>query len=616
MTADMRATWDRLANDIATGASSGALDHPPRLVELGDVFGLTAFERDVLLLAAGCEVHPPLAAAIAKAGANVAAAHLRPALALACLDEGHWDAFAPLSPLRAWLLIDLDPGAPLLNAPLRIDAAIAPWLLGGTVHDPVIAALVADGRPAPGEHARASQLADALLADDVAAPRLTLTGPDARLREQLACAVAARLGRRAWVLDGAALPERADAADALGRRLSRAAALEGRLLVLDLDTLADPVARCRASWLLHRLQMPVIVSVREPLPGFGAVAYNVEPPPVAARRVLWERALGAGVAELNGQVERLAGHFALGPSAVDEIARRTRDVPAAERAGAVWALARAHTRPALAELATPVEVGTDWDAIVLPEDQIAVLRAICAQVRNRHVVYGTWAMAPASGRGRGITALFAGPSGTGKTLAAEVIGNDLGLDVFRIDLSSVVSKYIGETEKNLRRVFDAAEHGSAVLLFDEADALFGKRTEIKDSHDRFANIEVSYLLQRMESYGGLAILTSNMRDALDEAFLRRLRFIVEFPFPDAAARRRIWETMYPASVPLAELHYDALARLSIAGGSIRTVALNAAFHAAQSGAPVGMGHVLEAARGEYAKLQRPLSAGELAGFRA
>ena len=614
MTAEMRATWSRLATSIAAGASCARPAHPQRLTELGEVFGLTAFERDVLLLAAGCEAHPPLATAVARASGEVASDRLSPALALTCLQDGHWDAFAPLSPLRAWLLIDVDHAAPLLSAPLRIDAAVTPWLLGGAVHDPLLAAFVADGRPAPAEDARACELAAALTADDGGAPRLALTGPDARLREQLASAVAAQLGRAAWVLDGAVLPDRAEDADALGRRLSRAAALERRLLVLEIDAIAEPAAQRRVAWLLDRLQMPVIVSGREPLPGVGIVAHDVQPPPLDARRVLWERALGEGAAELNGQVDRLAGHFALGPSVVEEIARRTRGLGGTERADAAWALARAHTRPALEELAMPLDGDTGWEALVLPDDQLEVLRAMCAQVRNRHVVYGSWAMG--SGRGRGITALFAGPSGTGKTLAAEVIGNDLGLDVFRVDLSSVVSKYIGETEKNLRRVFDAAEHGSAVLLFDEADALFGKRTEVKDSHDRYANIEVSYLLQRMESYGGLAILTTNMRDALDEAFLRRLRFIVDFPFPDAAARRRIWETMYPATVPLTGLRYDALARLNIAGGSIRTVALNAAFNAAQAGTPVGMAHVLQAARTEYAKLQRPLSAGELAGFGA
>src|SRR5262249_9566024 len=182
-------------------------------------------------------------------------------------------------------------------------------------------------------------------------------------------------------------------------------------------------------------------------------------------------------------------------------------------------------------------------------------------------------------RGLGISALFAGPSGTGKTMAAEVLAADLELDLYRIDLSQIVNKYIGETEKNLRRVFDAAEAGGAVLLFDEADALFGKRSEVKDSHDRYANIEVSYLLQRMESYRGLAILTTNIKPALDEAFLRRLRFIVQFPFPDAAHRAEMWRRAYPHRTPVGTLDFTRLARFSIAGGHIRNIALHAAFFA-------------------------------------
>jgi SpoVK/Ycf46/Vps4 family AAA+-type ATPase len=218
--------------------------------------------------------------------------------------------------------------------------------------------------------------------------------------------------------------------------------------------------------------------------------------------------------------------------------------------------------------------------------------------------------------GLGISALFAGPSGTGKTLAAEVIAGVLGLDLYRIDLSQVVSKYIGETEKNLRRVFDAAEEGGAVLLFDEADALFGKRSEVKDSHDRYANIEVSYLLQRMEQYRGLAVLTSNLKDSLDDAFLRRLRFIVSFPFPDATQRAGIWRRAFPRATPTEGLDPDRLATLEVAGGTIRNIALSAAFLAADEGAPVRMQHLLQAARGEYEKLEKPLSRAEVAGWSA
>ncbi len=199
-------------------------------------------------------------------------------------------------------------------------------------------------------------------------------------------------------------------------------------------------------------------------------------------------------------------------------------------------------------------------------------------------------------------------------MAAEVLANELRLDLYRIDLSSVVSKYIGETEKNLRRVFDAAEAGGAVLLFDEADALFGKRSEVKDSHDRYANIEVSYLLQRMEAYRGLAILTTNMKDALDHAFLRRIRFVVQFPFPDAGQRAEIWRRIFPASTPTEGLDLDQLARLNVAGGNIRNIALHAAFLAADAGEPVRMTHLLRAAQGEYTKLEKPLTETEIRGW--
>jgi len=198
-------------------------------------------------------------------------------------------------------------------------------------------------------------------------------------------------------------------------------------------------------------------------------------------------------------------------------------------------------------------------------------------------------------------------------MAGEVLAGELDLDLYRIDLSQVVSKYIGETEKNLRRVFDAAEAGGAILLFDEADALFGKRTEVRDSHDRYANIEVSYLLQRMEAYGGLAILTTNMKEALDAAFLRRLRFVVTFPFPDQQQRAEIWRRVFPEQTPTDGLRADDLARLSVAGGSIRSIAINAAFLAADAGEPVRMRHLASAARSEYLKLEKPLIEAELGG---
>lgn len=199
-------------------------------------------------------------------------------------------------------------------------------------------------------------------------------------------------------------------------------------------------------------------------------------------------------------------------------------------------------------------------------------------------------------------------------MAAEVLAQELRLDLYRIDLSAVVSKYIGETEKNLRRIFDAAETGGAILLFDEADALFGKRTEVKDSHDRHANVEVSYLLQRMEAYQGLAILTTNLKGSLDQAFLRRIRFVVPFPFPDAKARAEIWQRIFPSRTPSEGLDPDKLGRLNVAGGNIRNIALNAAFLAAEAGEAVMMKHILQASKSEYLKLERSLTDAEVRGW--
>jgi SpoVK/Ycf46/Vps4 family AAA+-type ATPase len=219
-------------------------------------------------------------------------------------------------------------------------------------------------------------------------------------------------------------------------------------------------------------------------------------------------------------------------------------------------------------------------------------------------VYEQWGFGAKLSRGRGIVALFAGPSGTGKTMAAEVLAHRLDLDLYRIDLAGVISKFIGETEKNLKRVFDAAEQSGAILFFDEADALFGKRSEVRDSHDRYANIEINYLLQRMEDYRGLAILATNRKSLLDQAFLRRLRFLIDFPLPLAADRLRIWRGAFPAQAQLELLDYQLLGRLELSGGSITNIALNAAFLAASEQTTIGMNHVLVAARREYSKIDK------------
>jgi SpoVK/Ycf46/Vps4 family AAA+-type ATPase len=263
-------------------------------------------------------------------------------------------------------------------------------------------------------------------------------------------------------------------------------------------------------------------------------------------------------------------------------------------------------RPAFGDLAQRLDARARWDDLVVPESVEDVLQQLAAQVRSRRQVLEQWGFSTKYSRGLGVSALFAGPSGTGKTMAAEVLAHELGLELYRVDLSATLSKWIGETEKNLRRIFDAAEDSGAILLFDEADALFGKRTDVRDAHDRYANVEVSYLLQRIEQYSGLAILTTNREDDLDRAFVRRLRYIVRFAFPSPEMRENIWRKIFPVATPVGDLDVAKLARLNLAGGNIRGIAINAAFLAADEGVPVQMHHLLRATHAEYAKLRQPV----------
>lgn len=281
---------------------------------------------------------------------------------------------------------------------------------------------------------------------------------------------------------------------------------------------------------------------------------------------------------------------------------------------ALFAAARVESGKSMGALALKIQPVYSWKDIVLPAATLVQLRELCQRVVHRQQVLGQWGFDRKLSLGKGVNALFAGPSGTGKTMAAEIVANELGLDLYKIDLSGVVSKYIGETEKNLDRVFTIAAHANAILFFDEADALFGKRSEVRDSHDRYANLEISYLLQKMEQYEGVAILATNLRQNLDDSFARRLTFAIHFPFPGEEERLRIWRGIWPAETPRAALKLDFFAgQFKLSGGSIKNIALAAAHLAAADGGVVTTAHLLHATQREYAKLGRNLSAGELSG---
>jgi SpoVK/Ycf46/Vps4 family AAA+-type ATPase len=272
----------------------------------------------------------------------------------------------------------------------------------------------------------------------------------------------------------------------------------------------------------------------------------------------------------------------------------------------LYTACRAQSNPKLGTLTRKIEPKYTWEDIVLPPDQMAQLREICSQAKYRSIVYGEWGFDRKLSLGKGLNTLFSGPPGTGKTMAAEVIANELHLDLYKIDLSQVVSKYIGETEKNLDKIFIEAQTSNAILFFDEADALFGKRSEVKDAHDRYANIEIAYLLQKMEEYEGISILATNLRQHMDQAFIRRMHSIVEFPFPDEEYRRRIWEVVFPREAPLGDdIDFSILAReIRLAGGNIKNIGLTAAFYAAEDSRIIRMSHLILAARREHQKLGR------------
>jgi AAA+ superfamily predicted ATPase len=455
-------------------------------------------------------------------------------------------------------------------------------------------------------------------------PALHLVGPPGAGKGASARALCDRLGLKLFVLDPAVLELTPADLDEFLPTIDRDGILLEFAVYCDLTKIelnGPPGAAAVAAQRFNRLGILRIAGSRNPLGLDDALSVSITKPDAAAQSALWRVALNGSATALSGRIDLLVQQFDFGPQQIAEAAAATRESlelshPLDDDTGAealLWQSCRARAGNRLEDLAQRIQPAFGWDDIVVADDVMGQLREIAAQVELRPLVYGRWGFGERLSRGRGITALFAGPSGTGKTMAAEVLANALRLDLYRVDLASVVSKYIGETEKNLRRIFDAAEDGGVILFFDEADALFGKRSDVKDSHDRYANIEISYLLQRMEAYQGLAVLATNMKAILDQAFFRRIRFVVNFPFPDATQRAEIWRRMFPATAPTYGLELARLSRLNVAGGSIRNIALNAAFLAAKADQPICMTHVLEAARAEYAKLEKPLTDAEFRG---
>ncbi len=630
--------------------AESSLPAPSALDNLCAVFNLSSFERELLLLAAGPELDASFADACRKAGA------LPPTLGfgLGVLSDPHWSGITPLASLRRWHLISVGDGDRLTSSPLRIDECILHYLAGAPCVDERLLSMTEELQPGvllpPSQDQFVEQTITIWEMERAAGERLPvirLRGSDQGALFGVASHSCARLGLTLRSIPVRFIPSAPADLNLFCRLFERDAALHSLALLLDCSDM--PAEESGKAEVVHRLLDEVSV----PLFVVGnlslrpthrkVISFDVAKPTPAEQQTLW--VAGAAGLDLGPELHKLTSQFNTGAETIAAVTAEAQAIHAANEARKVqansngqakhdaalelgnqtghdsqtigerfWNLCRAYQRPALDQLAQRIESSAGWDDLILHERQKTVLREMVLHARNQSKVYQDWGFARKGDRGLGITALFAGPSGTGKTMAAEILANELQLDLYRVDLSAIISKYIGETEKNLRKIFDAADDGGVLLLFDEADSTFGARSEVKDSHDRYANIEVSYLLQRIESYRGVAILTTNMKSAIDSAFLRRIRFLVNFPFPDIESRAEIWRRVFPATAPAEGLDPNRLAQLNVTGGHIRNIALSAAFLAAEAEEPIRMQHLLAAAKSEMVKLEKSITANEVKGW--
>jgi SpoVK/Ycf46/Vps4 family AAA+-type ATPase len=613
-----RANELRLEIDQRSAASRAAGRQTP-LQQVAADFGLSEAEQRVLVLALAPNIEPAYEKIYAYTNDDITRRWPTVGLALEVLSDDR-DAALGLRHLfyqdsnlcRNQLLIVSETGTPrppLLSRQTVIHSHVSEFLLGQRVLDPAlrrVAQLVApQGTPSPEAEALSRVLRERSRA------LIYLGGRWQAEKEAAAAHAAASSGLGLVAVNGPALRSSPDA-ELVGACLLRDARLLGAALLFEgwLDGEADASGNSLLS-ALESHPLPVFFSDRPAAAVKPPIELDLQvefaAPPFDDRREAWAATAGAA----SEDASHLAATYRFGARQIAASARMAAAIADHDGRDAISmrdikAAAQAQSQPQLSSLAQKIVPRFNWEDIILPGDRLAQLHEIANYVLYQHVVYEQWRVGGNSSLGRGVAALFAGQSGTGKTMAAEIIANDLGLELYKIDLAGLVSKYIGETEKNLAKIFEEASDTNAILFFDEADAVFGKRTEVKDSHDRYANIEVSYLLQKIEEYDGIVVLATNLRANLDEAFLRRMRAIVEFPFPEVDDRLRIWAHMMRTGAPMeGDIDLEFMAKqFRIAGGNIRNVVLFAAFLAASEGKSIGMSHLIQGTKREYQKLGR------------
>ena len=618
-----------LARAEAAIAAREASSDPARLplARLRACFGLSSTELRVLAVLVGLELELGLRAEVRAFTGDVRRPEPDVGLLAELLyptpaDRAHVpEELGPDGRLvrSALVAIDHDPARAFVLRPVRATARVLELVHGRDALEPDLARVCelwpAQVRPGLVRPAVADELAglvDALIAASArgaAHPVVLVTGPDGAGRKTLLADAIAGGGIATLRVRVAALPTDERALRELGARLRREAAWWGAAVLLDgVDQHVAVGAHALDALLFEDAPLAIVATAgritgRPPRLARGTVVVELGVPGEAAREQLWRRALPAAT---DGAVARWAAErYAVTPGVI--AAAATAATARAEARGDGLMATDVHDGlrgvldAKLATLGMRITWRQTWDDLVLPDDAVAEVREFIARVRHRRLVYDRWGFGRKVAKGLGLSALFAGPPGTGKTMVAGLIAEALRLDLYQVDLSKVVSKWVGETEKNLGELFDAAEAGHAILLFDEADSLFAKRTQVQSSNDRYANLEVNYLLQRMEAFAGIVILTTNHDAAIDEAFRRRLSLRVDFPVPEPDERERLWRTLLPAEAALgADIDYATLAdRFEMTGGYIKNAALRAAFLAADEDAPIAMRHLERAARAEY-----------------
>ena len=616
----------------------------PALETLSRSFNLTDFEKMILIMCTGAEIDSEFSMIFSKLYKNPNVKFATFDIALRAFPEANWKAILPDSSLRRFQLISLQnyDDVPLITTPIRIQERTLHYLLGFKltldsslrylVHPVQLTAPVANSA-----RGHISEIVEFYLNSPNKAklPIFHLWGPDADtslIVAQLACE---ELGLGLWSIPGELIvaSKSPDEQLLLSSLLSRECLLANNALYIDAYDIDESLKRSVARFAVRSLVPLLFLGARQPWSFFSSdkpsITIELKKQTKEDQRKMWKECFehtmldNATKSHYLAEVDSIADRFNLDAASIDIISKKISLMQNKENdydPGRLYSLLQSLTyrltKSRLGDLAEEIIPASTLGDIILPASRKNMIQAIALHFKHRRKVYDEWGFANKSNsRGLGIVALFSGESGTGKTMAAEALAKELGLDLYRIDFSMVASKYVSETEKNLRQIFDAGETKECILFFDEADSLIGKRSEVRDSHDRYANLQVGYLLQRIESYDGIIILATNFKKNLDSAFMRRVRFIVDFPFPDEKSREEIWRRIFPENAPLApSLDFKFLSRLSITGGSIRNIALNAAFLAAEEGGPVSMSQIKRAAEEEYGKLGRGMSTAEIGNW--